>query len=184
MTVKDTRPYTQRKVVFKSERLVVLRDKARIHGRLVDKIWTRRPRVSTMIVLRDPKTLVLVRQYRYGVNKTLWELPAGTVDEGENPRACAIRECQEETGWIPRETQSFGSFFGAPAGSQEQTFFFILSDLKKGEAHPDPDEHLTVREFSLSQLHRMLQSGEICDAKSIIGLYRYFEKIGFSKKSK
>lgn len=182
MTVKDTRPYTQRKVVFKSERLVVLRDKARIHGRVVDKIWTCRPRVSAMIVLRDPETLVLVRQYRYGVNKTLWELPAGTVDEGESPRACAIRECREETGWIPGKTQAFGSFFGAPAGSQEQTFFFILSKLKKGEQHLDADEHLTVGEFRVQQLRRMLASGQICDAKSIIGLYKYFEKIGFSKR--
>lgn len=177
MTAKDTRPYTQRKVVFESERLVVLRDKARIHGRLVDKIWTRRPRVSAMIVLREPTTLILVRQYRYGVNKTLWELPAGTVDEGETPRACAVRECQEETGWIAGKVQPFGSFFGAPAGSQEQTFFFILSNLKRGKQHLDPDEHLIVGEFSVAHLRRMLAAGEICDAKSIIGLYRYFEKI-------
>lgn len=180
--IKDTRPYTQRKVVFESKRLVVLRDKARIHGRFVEKIWIRRPRVSAMLVLRDPRRLVLVRQYRYGVNKTLWELPAGTVDDGESPRACAIRECQEETGWIPGKTQAFGSFFGAPAGSQEETFFFIQSNLKKGEQNLDPDEHLTVGEFGVARLRRMLASGEICDAKSIIGLYKYFEKIGLLKK--
>lgn len=154
---------------------MVLRDKARIHGRLVEKIWTRRPRVSAMIVLRDPRTFVLVRQYRYGINRTLWELPAGTVDPGETPRACAVRECEEETGWVPRKVKSLGSYANAPAGSEEETFIFLLSDVVKGKQHLDPDEHLTVGEFSANQVRRMLKAGQICDAKSIIGLYRYFE---------
>ena len=150
---------------------------ARIRGRLVEKIWTRRPRVSAMIVLKDPKSFVLVRQYRYGLNRTLWELPAGTVDEGESPRVCAIRECQEETGWIPRKVRSLGSYANAPAGSAEQTFLFVMSGVVRGKMNLDEDEHLTVGEFSDVQVRRMLKSGLICDAKSIIALYRYFNGI-------
>jgi ADP-ribose pyrophosphatase len=173
-TAKDTRPCVKRKVVFARPRLQVMSDTARIHGRLVEKIWTRRPLVSAMVVLKDADTMVLVRQYRYGINKTLWELPAGTVDEGETPRACAIRECQEETGWIPRKVTSLGSYFNAPAGSEETTFLFVLSSVIKGKMNLDPDEHITVGEFSLARIRRMLKSGEIRDAKSIIGLHRYF----------
>lgn len=175
MAAKDTRPYTQRKVVFESKRLAVLRDRARIAGRFVEKIWTRRPRVSAMVVVRDPKTLVLVRQYRYGINRTLWELPAGTVDPGESPRVCAIRECEEETGWVARKVKSLGQFVNAPAGSEEETFIFLMTDLVRGQMNLDEDEHLTVGEFSLTRVRRMLKSGRICDAKSIIGLYRYLE---------
>ncbi len=127
-----------------------------------------------MVVVKDSKTLVLVRQYRYGANRTLWELPAGTVDPGETPRACAVRECQEETGWIPKKVKSLGSFLGAPAGSEEETFLFVLSAVAKGQVHPDPDEHITIGEFGNAEVRRMLASGQICDAKSIIGLQRYF----------
>lgn len=172
--ILDRRPCVKRRVVFSSPRLRVMRDTARIHGKLVEKIWTCRPRVSAMIVLKDPRTMVLVRQYRYGADKTLWELPAGTVDPGESPRACAVRECQEETGWAPGRVRSLGSYLNAPAGSDEVTFLFVLSDVIKGKMNLDPDEHLTVGEFSLSRVSRMLKSGAIQDAKSIIGLYRYF----------
>lgn len=154
---------------------MVLRDRARIHGRLVEKIWTRRPRVSAMVVVRDSGAFVLVRQYRYGINRTLWELPAGTVDPGESPRVCAVRECQEETGWIPGKVKSLGSYANAPAGSEEETFLFQMTRLKKGKMNLDEDEHITVGEFSEARVRRMLRSGQICDAKSIIGLYRHFE---------
>lgn len=169
----DTRPCVKRRVVFASPRLTVMRDTARLHGKLVQKIWTRRPRVSAMVVLRDPKTLVLVRQYRYGANRVLWEIPAGTVDEGESPRECAVRECEEETGYRPTRVASLGSFDGAPAGSDETTFLFLMSGVIKGKMNLDPDEHLTVGEFSVAKVRQMLESGVIRDAKAIVGLHRY-----------
>ena len=153
-----------------------MRDRARLHGRAVEKIWTRRPRVSAMVVVSKPGTIVLVRQYRYGINRTLWEIPAGTVDAGETPRACAIRECEEETGWRPKKIESLGSFFNAPAGSEEETSLFLIPKVVKGTMNLDEDEHLTVGEFSFSQIRQMLASGRIQDAKSIIGLHRFFAK--------
>jgi ADP-ribose pyrophosphatase len=169
-----------RSLVFQSERLTVFRDRAKMPGgggRATEKIWIRRPRVSAMVVQRGPDRFVLVRQYRYGLNRTLWELPAGTVDAGESPRTCAIRECQEETGWIPREVRSLGWYAGAPAGSDETTHLYRMSGLVKGTIHLDEDEHLRVGEFSKARILRMLRSGQICDAKSIIGLYRYFDGV-------
>ncbi len=174
----DTRPRVQRTLVFESKRLTVLRDRAKMPGgggRVSEKVWIRRPRVSAMVVLRAPDRFVLVRQYRYGINKTLWELPAGTVDAGESPRTCAVRECQEETGWIPGKVVSLGWYAGAPAGSDEVTYLYLISGVTKGRMNLDADEHITVGEFSTAQVKRMLKSGRICDAKSIIGLYRYFD---------
>lgn len=146
-------------------------------GRVTEKIWVRRPRVSAMVVRLSEDRFVLVRQYRYGINRTLWELPAGTVDEGESPRTCAVRECQEETGWIPRRVRSLGWYAGAPAGSEEKTYLYLMSGLVKGKMNLDEDEHIRVGEFTKAQVLRMLRSGQICDAKSIIGLYRYFDNI-------
>lgn len=145
-------------------------------GRVTEKVWVSRPRVSAMVMLRPGGRFVLVRQYRYGINKTLWELPAGTVDKGESPKACAVREAQEETGWIPGKVESLGWYAGAPAGSDETTYLYLMTDLKQGQAHPDEDEHLKVGTFSTAQVKRMLRSGIICDAKSIVGLYRYFSR--------
>ena len=136
----------------------------------------RQPRVSAMVVLLNKNKILLVRQYRYGANETLWEIPAGTVDPGESPLHCARRECEEETGYRPRSMKPLGSFVSAPAECDQKVYLYLAKHLVHTGMKPDPDEDIFVKAFTLAQVKRMLKTGLIHDAKSMVGLYRFFEK--------
>ena len=115
-----------------------------------------------------------MRQHRWGANRHLWEIPAGTVHAGEPPVSCAKRETEEETGWRPGRVTSLGFFLPTPAFSNEVVHLYLATNLKKTRPNPDFDEKIQTRVFSVSQVKRMLKRGVIQDAKSIIALYRYF----------
>jgi len=143
-------------------------------GKRVDREWTALPKVSAVVTLLHSDRMILVRQYRYGVNKFLWEIPAGILDPGETPRACAKRECEEETGYRPGKLQSLGFYVTVPANTDATVYLYVASQLKKTAMCLDEDEVLTVKIFSLNAVKRMLKSGQIQDSKSIIALYRFF----------
>jgi ADP-ribose pyrophosphatase len=172
----DSRPHKKRKLVFEGRRLTVYRDTVPICGKDRIRDWIARPKVSAMVVVTPKNKIVLVRQYRHGANAYLWEIPAGTVDQGELPRVCAKRETEEETGYKPKKLTSLGTFIVMPAESNGKVYLYIAIDLIKTKPNPDSDEELEIREFNQTEIKRMLKQGKISDAKSIIGLYRYFEK--------
>ena len=153
------------------------RDRVLIKGRLRIRDWVHCPKVGATVVLTDKKKIVLVRQYRYGANRTLWEIPAGTLDGKESPVTCARRECEEETGFKPRTLRSLGFFVPSPAGDDEAVYLYLATDLVETGINPDPDEDITVKSFTFTQVKRMLKKGVIRDAKSIIALYRFFERV-------
>ena len=118
---------------------------------------------------------MMVRQYRYVVDKWLWELPAGTVDAGEDLETAALRECHEEIGKIAGRARKASSFFPTPGFCDELMNFFVMTDLRdrrpdEAAAAQDPDELLTVKEFSIAEARRMVARGEIIDMKTAVGL--------------
>lgn len=154
----------------------MIRDHVSMDEHVLVKDWVKRPQVTAIIPLLDKKQIVLVRQYRHGVNKTLWELPAGTVDEKESALSCAKRECEEETGYRPQTLYSLGSFFPAPASSNEIVHLYWTDRLKKSKMNLDIGEKIELGFFDMKKVRQMLDAKKIEDAKSIIGLYRYFLK--------
>ena len=169
------RRYRARKLIASGERFRLYRDELDWPGRKkVFREWAARPRISAVIALAPKDRMVLVRQHRYGINRRLWEIPAGTVHEGESPLRCAVRECEEETGYRPRKVRSLGGFAPTPAFADERVYLFVATNLVKTRPNPDYDEEIAVRLFSVVQVRRMLKRRVIQDAKSIIALYRYF----------
>jgi ADP-ribose pyrophosphatase len=160
--------------------------KGRVFNVTVDEIVYPDDRRVTMEVVRHPGSVVLlpmiapdrillVRQYRYVVDKWLWELPAGTREPGESLDAAAIRECHEEVGKIAGHAEKLFSFFPSPGFCDEEMNFFLLTDLRarrpdEPAAHLDPDEVLKVKEFSVADVRNMVRTGEICDMKTALGL--------------
>jgi ADP-ribose pyrophosphatase len=144
-------------------------------GRIVNMEVVRHRGSVVLIPMPAPDRIVLVRQYRYVVDQWLWELPAGTLDPGEEPLAAALREGHEEIGKIADQARYIGTFFPTPGFCDEAMNFFVLTDLRprrkdEAAAAQDPDELLTVKEFSLAEARGMVRSMEIVDMKTALGL--------------
>ena len=117
--------------------------------------------------------LILVSQYRNAVDDITLEVPAGCMDEGEDPGQCAVRELEEETGYIAQELQFVTKTYLAIGTSNEQTYIYIATDLKKGIRQLDPEEFIRIRRLSLAEAMTMIQTGEIVDSKTIIAILAY-----------
>jgi ADP-ribose pyrophosphatase len=142
------------------------------NGNTVSVEVVRHPRSVVLIPMPDPDHVVLVRQYRYPVDQWLWELPAGSLDPGEEPEAAARRECHEEIGKVPRNAKMVGSFLPTPGYCDEEMLVFRLEGLDEpsGEAAMDEDEIIEPKVFSLADVRAMVGRGEIRDMKTVVGL--------------
>lgn len=123
-----------------------------------------------VVALDDNNEVFLVRQYRYPVDQELLEIPAGKIEKGEDPMDCAKRELVEETGCRARKWQPLYSFFSTPGFTSEKLHLFLATELQYGEQKLDDDEFLRVHKIPLEKALDMVARGEICDAKSIVGL--------------
>src|SRR5208282_1441080 len=103
----------------------------------------------------------------------LWELPAGRLDEGEKPLQAARRELIEETGYRAKKWTKLASFFVSPGYVSERMTIFLARDLTAGEATPMDDERIEVGWFKSKEVARMIESGKIDDAKTIVGYYTW-----------
>jgi ADP-ribose pyrophosphatase len=117
----------------------------------------------------DPQVL-LIRQYRYAADDYVYEIPAGRLNSGEAPEECAARELKEETGCTADKLEHLFSFFTTPGFTDERIHVFLATGLVPGETKHESDEFLEVRPMLLSRALEMVQSGEIVDAKTALGL--------------
>jgi ADP-ribose pyrophosphatase len=144
-------------------------------GRTVEMDVVRHPGSVVLIATPSVDRVVLIRQYRYVVDKWLWELPAGTLDPGETPEAAARRECHEEIGKIADSARCLTTLYPSPGFCDEAMHFFLITGLRDRRAdeaapHQDPDELLEAREFPLAEARQMVRAGDILDMKTAFGL--------------
>jgi ADP-ribose pyrophosphatase len=132
--------------------------------------------------VRSPRVL-LERQYRHAAGERLWELPAGSLEPGENKLAAAKRELLEETGYSAQHWQPALFFYVSPGFLDESMQVFLARNLKKGKAQPEDDERIATRFFPLAQAVRMASSGKIKDAKTIASLLWLDRKLTQRKRT-
>ena len=123
-----------------------------------------------IVALDGEGNVLLVRQYRKAVERTLLEIPAGTLEAGEEPLKCAHRELQEETGYMAGKMEHLGGFYSAPGFCTEYLTLYLATDLTPGPSNAEADEDIELVRLPLAQTRDLIASGAICDAKSIIGL--------------
>jgi ADP-ribose pyrophosphatase len=123
-----------------------------------------------IVALDKDENVILVRQYRHAVGKNLLEIPAGGIEEGEEPSRSAMRELAEETGFTAESVEQIGGAYAAPGYSTEFLYLFLATGLKQGASNNDEDEDIEVVPVPLKDIPQMIRSGELCDGKSIIGL--------------
>ncbi len=121
--------------------------------------------------------ILWVRQHRYAVGRELLELPAGTVEKGEETVACAGRELAEETGFEAARLEALGGFYSAPGFCTEYLHAFAASDLRPApDAHADEDEDITVEPLTVAESLARIEAGEVIDAKSLAAFFLYLRK--------
>jgi len=128
---------------------------------------------AVMMPVDESNRILLVRQYRLPARRYLWELPAGSIDEGETALQTARRELVEETGYRAKKWQRLAEFFPSPGFLAEKMTIYLATGLTAGEATPMEDERIEVRWFTAKQVDDMLRAGKILDAKTIIGFLKW-----------
>lgn len=140
-------------------------------GRKASRDIVRHPGASMIIPILDDGRIILVRQYRKAIEKISLELPAGKLDAGEEPIVCAERELEEETGYTTEDIKHLISIDTTPGFTDEVIHIFIAKGLKLGKMNPDSDEFIEYETYTIDELINMVMSGQITDAKSIIGIF-------------
>jgi ADP-ribose pyrophosphatase len=159
--------------VFNGKVFSVDRDRVKMpNDRTVTVEVVRHSRSVVLLPVPEPGKVILVKQYRYAVNAFLWELPAGSVDEGESPEEAARRECHEEIGLVPSTIVRLSAMYPTPGYCDEEMVFFRLSGLEKTDeqAAVDEDEDIEAKVFELRDAREMVRRGEIQDMKTLAGL--------------
>ena len=128
------------------------------------------PGAVTLIPIDPQGRVLFIRQYRHAVGKELLELPAGTLEIGEEPEACASREVREETGMSAGKLTKVGEFYLVPGYSTEYMYIYLASDLQPDPLPGDDDEFITVEAVALEMLPELVRQGVLQDAKSIAAL--------------
>jgi ADP-ribose pyrophosphatase len=136
------------------------------------------PGAVAMVPLLASGEVVLVRQFRGAADRVLLEIPAGTLEAGEEPLAAAGRELQEEAGYRPGKLERLGGEYTAPGYTSEFIHLFLATDLVPSRLVQDADEFLEVVTLPLDEALRQVENGEIQDGKTIIGLLLVARRMG------
>jgi ADP-ribose pyrophosphatase len=139
--------------------------------------------VVVLPVLSDGR-IVLIQQYRHAAKQHLWELVAGRIDSGENPRKAAARELMEETGYRAKRFRVFLDVFPTPGFLEERMFILLAEGLTAGAAKPEEDEKIISRIYNRKQLEEMIRRGKLRDAKTIAALLYYFRFLASRKSTR
>ena len=144
-------------------------------GERLEAEIVRHPGSVVLIPVTDSGEIILVRQYRHAIGRSAWELPAGSLKQGEDPRAAAVRECHEEIDLIPSAVERLGAFFPTPGYCDEEMTFYRATGLRAPAdddpaAQQDEDEDIEAKAFSVDAIRQMVACGEIIDLKTVAGL--------------
>ena len=146
-----------------------------IEGRKVKREIIKHPGAAAMLAFDEKGRIILVRQHRYPHGYVL-EIPAGTLEKGESPKACALREIQEETGYKAKRMTHLVTYYPSVGYNTEEIHCFVASGLTQVKKKLDTDEFITVKKMELPKLLKMIKAGKIIDSKTICAVMIYAAK--------
>jgi ADP-ribose pyrophosphatase len=148
------------------------------NGNTVDLDLVRHPGAAAVVPFVSDDDVLLLRQYRYAANGTLWEVPAGKLDHGEDPVACAHRELAEEAGCRAGRLEPLGLMWASPGFTDEKIHLFAAFDLEDVPQRLEADEVIELERVPLARALDMIWSGELSDAKSQLALLKAAHLVG------
>lgn len=156
--------------LFRSDRFDLMRETFATSDGPVVRPVIHHPGAVALLAQPDPRSLVLVRQYRYPIRRWTLEIPAGTRVPGEAPEVTAARELREEAGYTATHISEISRFFPAVGVSDEEMILFRADGLSEVPAAPEHGELVAREIVALERLQTLIATGELCDAKTLIAL--------------
>ena len=167
--LKESRITTE--VVYKGDFLDVRRDEVLLpNGETGTREWINHPGAVVIIPILPNGEIALIKQFRYAARSEFLELPAGKLDEGEDPKSCAFRELEEEIGYRAERMQFIANIHPAIGFANEIMSIYLAEDLKKTNYNRDKDEFIDLIPTNMEEALNLVWENKITDVKSIIGL--------------
>jgi ADP-ribose pyrophosphatase len=178
MTATNNPQILDSKEIFRGRVFDVTVDTIREGDKTYQREIVHHPGSAVIVPVFDDGTVALVRQYRHPAVRYLLEAPAGTLRRGEVPEDGAARELEEELGVVAGRLEKLSEFFVSPGFCEEKMWVYLATQLTETEQRLDDDEILEVVRIPFSQALSMITTGEIEDAKTIIGIMLSAPRVG------
>ena len=156
----------------------VARDTVSEGGSVYEREVVRHPGGAGVIAVFGDGSVGLVRQYRHPAGRDVLELPSGKLEDGEGPEACAVRELEEELGVVAGRVERMSEFFTTPGFCTERFWLFLATELTETSCRHDEDEFIQTVRLPFARALGMIASGQIEDARTIIGLLLAARRLG------
>jgi len=167
--------------VYAGRLIRVVRDTVREGEKTYVREVVGHPGGAAVLPVYADGTVVFVKQYRHPTRKYVLELPAGKLDPGERPAETAARELEEELGLVPGRLEQLSEFYTTPGFCAERLWVFLATDLRETALRQEEDEIIEIVRMPFERALAMVASGEIDDAKTIIGLLLAAPRLGVAK---
>ena len=160
-----------RKEIYKGKIFDVVEDTIEFEDGSIAK-WdlVMHPGACAIVPITNNNEIVLVRQYRNAEDGEVLEIPAGKLEKGEDPYACAVRELEEETGYRSEVLEKVCTTYSAIGFSDEKLHIYKATNLVKGKQNLDSDEYIKIEKYPIDRAVEMIFEGIIKDSKSIVGI--------------
>jgi ADP-ribose pyrophosphatase len=173
--MNQTTTVHERRQIYQGRAFAISVDRVTLpSGHTTDMDVVRHPGSVVLVPVTAEGDLILIRQYRYVIDRFVWELPAGTLEPGETLEAAAARECEEEIGLAPRRLERLGAFYPTPGFCDELMTFYRCTELAPpapdSTVQPDEDEVIEPRTFSPAEVRAMIARGDILDMKTVAAM--------------
>ncbi|MHB8840415.1 MAG: NUDIX hydrolase [Candidatus Aquicultor sp.] len=148
-------------------------------GRVMEREVVKHLDAVGIVAINKRREIVFVKQYRHAIDADLLEIPAGLLDNGENPKECAVRELREETGYRAGTVHRLAEFYTSAGFTDERFYLFFTDEIEEGEPERDEgEEGMLVEHIPVKEAVEMVASGKIEDAKTLTAILMAAQRVG------